>query len=127
MFNFEIIGQKMKRARISKNITQREFADKLGVSVGYISQLESGKKCFNIKRLKEVSKILEKPVSYFIDGADIDANKAMIDEIEGILYRMSKQKINVTMKMMNTENSHKGGAQNVTAEKNPGGVRWVSP
>ena len=100
MFNFEIIGQKMKRARISKNITQREFADKLGVSVGYISQLESGKKCFNIKRLKEVSKILEKPVSYFIDGADIDANKAMIDEIEGILYRMSKQKINVTMKMM---------------------------
>lgn len=101
MLNYEIIGKKIKALRIEKGMNQGDFAKKLGVSIGYVSQVESGDKCFNLKRLEEVSKILGKPVAYFIEGANADDTKAIKEEIEFLLRRISPDKYDMVIKMLN--------------------------
>ena len=101
MLNYEIIGKKIKNLRIEKGMSQGTFAKELGVSVGYVSQVESGDKCFNLKRLEEVSRILGKPVAYFIEGANVDDVKAMEEEIEFLLRRISPEKYGMIIKLLN--------------------------
>jgi len=93
MVNYKEVGKRIRNARSDKKITQEKFAEMLGVSTGYISQIESGQKCFNLKRLKETEKILEKPTSYFIDGTEKDSNGYLIDEIEEIIKTIDEEKI----------------------------------
>ena len=101
MLNYEIIGKKIKSLRIEKGMNQGTFAKMLGVSIGYVSQVESGDKCFNLKRLEEVSKIFGKPVAYFVEGANIDDRKAMEEEVEFLLRRISPDKYGMVIKMLN--------------------------
>lgn len=101
MLNYEVIGKKIKALRIEKGMNQATFAKELGVSIGYVSQVESGDKCFNLKRLEEVSIILGKPVAYFIEGANSDDRKAMEEEIDFLLRRISPDKYGMVIKMLN--------------------------
>lgn len=39
----EAVGRRIKLARVSNNLTQKLFADKIGISRNYLSVLESGK------------------------------------------------------------------------------------
>ena len=101
MLNYVVIGKKIKNLRIEKGMKQGELAKKLGVSVGYISQVESGDKCFNLKRLEEVSEILGKPVAYFVEGANSDDRRAIEEEIDFLLRRISPSKYDMVTKMLN--------------------------
>ena len=100
MLNYEVIGKKIKYLRVEKGMNQKAFAEKLGVSIGFVSQVESGDKCFNLKRLEEVSKVLGKPVAYFIEGANLDDVKAMEEEIQFLLRRISPDKLEMVCKML---------------------------
>ena len=100
MLNYEVIGKKIKDLRVEKGMNQKTFADKLGVSIGFISQVEAGDKCFNLKRLEEVSKVLGKAVAYFIEGANSDDTKGMEEEIQFLLRRISSDKLEMVSKML---------------------------
>lgn len=89
MIDYITVGKKLKSIRLAKKITQSELANELGVSIGYISQVESGDKCFNLDRLQEISKILDKPIGYFISGTDTDSRLSAIEEIIDIMGRLS--------------------------------------
>ena len=52
MIDYAVIGKRLKNARVSLNLTQSELANELGVSTGYICQVECGDKCFNLSRLE---------------------------------------------------------------------------
>ena len=94
MLDYNVIGRKIKEERVNKNISQVELANKLGVSTGYISQIESGQKCFNLKRFEQVAKILEKPTSYFIEASDED-EEGIIREIVSDLKLMNPEKLDM--------------------------------
>lgn len=96
---YKLIGEKIKRARNDKELTQEEMAEKLDVSVSFISQVESGEKKFNLDRIIQVSKILEKPIDYFVEGYKHKSNE-VIDEIIEILKRMSSKKLKLFLKII---------------------------
>lgn len=50
---------KFREARLIAGLTQRELADKLGVSMVSVSKWESGKGLPRAKRIKEVAAALE--------------------------------------------------------------------
>lgn len=52
--NYSIIGMRLKQARIDKKLTQEDLAEKLDVSVTYISRVERGTTQINLKRLSEI-------------------------------------------------------------------------
>jgi transcriptional regulator with XRE-family HTH domain len=49
------IGEKLKKLRESKNLTQREAAEKIGIDYSYISKIENGK----IPSLAKLNKLCE--------------------------------------------------------------------
>ena len=61
---------KIKKARIIAGYTQTEFAEKVGVSTGSVSQWESGATHPKVKRLKKLSDIRNVPVEELIDDEE---------------------------------------------------------
>ena len=52
----ERIGNFIKKIRVDNNLTQRELADKLGVTYQAVSKWENGKNIPDIQTLKQISK-----------------------------------------------------------------------
>lgn len=61
-----IIAAKMKLARKTRNLTQKELAAKAGISPGLIGQLEMGKVNASFKTIKKISEVLGVSVCYLI-------------------------------------------------------------
>lgn len=97
--NYVLIGDRIRKSRKEINMTQEEFAEKIGVSVGYINQIETGKKCFNLKRFKEIITIFDKPLSYFIEGTDTP-EQSEIKEITDLLINANSEKLNLIKKIV---------------------------
>lgn len=93
MIDYISVGKKIKDARLNQNLTQSELADELGVSIGYISQVESGDKCFNLKRLEEVAEFLDKPIGHFLGGVGANERESLMNEIIEILSRFGDKEI----------------------------------
>ena len=92
--NYTLIGERIRKSRKEINMTQEEFAEAIGVSVGYINQIETGKKCFNLKRFNEIVDIFDKPISYFVEGTDTP-EQSTIKEITDLLYNADTNKLNM--------------------------------
>lgn len=101
MINYSLIGKKIRDERISHNLTQTEFAKELGVSTGYICQVECGDKCFSLKRLNDVATFFNKPVTYFINEAAGDVRLSLIAEITDVLRGLPLSKLNKAKDMLN--------------------------
>jgi transcriptional regulator with XRE-family HTH domain len=61
------IGQKIREQRLSKGLTQEELAKNLGVTQHQIQKNETGENRVAASRLVEISKILETPVTWFLE------------------------------------------------------------
>lgn len=53
------IGENLKNLRISKNLTQVELAEMLGLSQCFISRVESNTKNLSVGQVYEIAKVLE--------------------------------------------------------------------
>ena len=49
--DYTIIGERLKKARLAKKMTQEDLAEKLDVSVAFLSRVERGNSHINLKRL----------------------------------------------------------------------------
>lgn len=66
--NQEKVGKFIKEIRIKNNLTQKEFADKLGVTFQAVSKWENGKNIPDISLLKEISKIFNIDINDILAG-----------------------------------------------------------
>ena len=101
MIDYTIIGKKLRDARIAHNLTQAELADELGVSTGYICQVECEDKCFNLKRLEKIAELFGRPITYFVGGAAGDYRTTIIAEIVEILSRLPNEELDKAKKILN--------------------------
>jgi len=67
------VGEKIAYLRKIKRFTQSELAEMLGISKGYLSQMETGVRNPSLKIMKQFSIIFGVPVDYFIyDRAEVN-------------------------------------------------------
>ena len=66
--NQERIGQFIKKIRQDNNLTQKEFADHLGVTFQAVSKWENGKNVPDIAILKQISDDFNVDISEILDG-----------------------------------------------------------
>ena len=52
--DYSIIGERLKKARITKGFTQEQLAEKIDVSVAFLSRVERGKAKVNLNRLNQI-------------------------------------------------------------------------
>lgn len=80
------IGSKVKDARKQRGLTQKDLAEKLGRTIGAISQLEQGKVQISAVDLHSIGDLLNKPIEYFYGenytGDDVQDLIAIVRKME---------------------------------------------
>ena len=59
--------EKITKARLRQNLTQRELANLIGVSHLTIFRWENGDRTPNVNRLADLANVLGEPIKYFYD------------------------------------------------------------
>lgn len=70
--NQEKVGKFIKEIRKKNNLTQKELADKLGVTFQAVSKWENGKNIPDISLLKEISKLFDVDIEEILEGKSKD-------------------------------------------------------
>lgn len=71
------LGNRIKRLRKEKNLTQKQLADKLQTDAAYISRIEGDKQNPSIPALERMTEVLE------CDLSDFFGEKVNVPELEG--------------------------------------------
>ena len=63
-----LLSDKIKQLRISQGLNQSEFASRLNITPGAVSQWETGRTVPDTERLMAIAKEFSIPLDYFSDG-----------------------------------------------------------
>lgn len=94
-----IIGSRLKQARLNAGLTQQEIAEKMNLSVAFISRVERGTSHINLKRLSEFCSILNISEGYILNGASDEDDKYLYNEFNDILKKCSPEKQKLIYKL----------------------------
>ncbi len=79
--DYELIGSRIKVARKRKDMTQEMLAERLDVSVGYVSQVERGITKISLDLLASISDILECDIAEFVCASSTTSENYLSREI----------------------------------------------
>lgn len=90
--DYNIIGERLKKARIDKNMTQEKLAEQIDVSVAFLSRVERGTSHINLKRLTQICEILGVSEGSILNGVSSDSDNYLASEFNNILNSVSSDK-----------------------------------
>lgn len=90
--DFGIIGERIKQKRKEKGITQEQLAETMDVSIAYLSRVERGETNVNLKRIVQISEILEINVSELITGTNPKTEIYLDKEMKNVLASCPPEK-----------------------------------
>ena len=89
--DYTIIGQRLKKARKAKKMTQEELAEKLDVSIAFLSRIERGNSQVNLKRLVQICEILEVRPGEILNGVSSKSSQYLDSEFASLLKDCSSE------------------------------------
>ena len=89
--DYIIIGQRLKKARKAKKMTQEELAEKLDVSIAFLSRIERGNSQVNLKRLVQICEILEVSPGEILNGVSSKSSQYLDSEFASLLKDCSSE------------------------------------
>ena len=89
--DYKIIGDRIRKARIDGNLTQENLAEKLDVSVAFVSRIECGTTHINLTRLSEICSILNIDEGQIINGVSTDSKNYLSDEFNELMKSCPKE------------------------------------
>ena len=75
--DYKLIGHRIKEERKKKGYTQEHLAEKLDVTVGYVSQVERGITKISLDLLARIASILQCDPASFISGTAVKLENYM--------------------------------------------------
>ena len=90
--DYNVIGERIKKARKDKNLTQEYLAEKLDVSIAFLSRVERGSSKINLKRLTQICELLGVSEGEILTGVSNNSNKYLTDEFSTLLENCSNEK-----------------------------------
>lgn len=87
--DYKLIGQRIKDKRKKAGFTQDFLAEKLDVSIGYISQVERGITKISLDLLARISTVLDCDIAEFVVGSAPGGNGYLSDELGEKLQRLT--------------------------------------
>ena len=90
--DYKLIGNRIKTERRKLGLTQEALAEKLDVSIGYISQVERGMTKISLDLLSRVSAILKCDVSVLITESAVNSDTYMKSELLNAISSLSPAK-----------------------------------
>lgn len=83
--DYSVIGRRIKKERIKQKLKQEELADKLNISVAFMSRVERGRSQINLKRLTQIAEILNVSPGYLLTGSDRASKDYLKEDFKEIL------------------------------------------
>ena len=90
--DYNVIGSRIKKARIAKNLTQEDLAEKIDISVAFLSRVERGNSHINLKRLNQICNLLDVTEGYVLNGASSNSENYLDEEFAELLKKCSPEK-----------------------------------
>ncbi|MBE7064405.1 MAG: helix-turn-helix transcriptional regulator [Ruminococcaceae bacterium] len=87
--DFSLIGQRVKQKRKAVGLTQEKLAEELSVTVGYVSQIESGRVKVNLEMLGKIAAVLNCDVGYLVSGTASEQSTYLSTEFQKRFDRMN--------------------------------------
>ena len=87
-----LIGQRIKQARLAKNYTQEDLAEKIDISVAFLSRVERGNSHINLKRLNQLCGLLDVSEGYVLNGASSSSKNYLDQEFAELLKNCTPEK-----------------------------------
>lgn len=77
----KIVAKRMKMARIEREMTQAQLAERLGIGQQQVTDWESGTINLGVDTLERIAKALRKPPTYFLQPFDDTEQDDCPDEL----------------------------------------------
>ena len=90
--DYTIIGERLRKARNDMNMTQEDLAEKLDVSIAFLSRIERGNSHINLKRLTQICEILGVTEGSILNGASSNSENYLTSEFNNLLNNVSSEK-----------------------------------
>ena len=90
--DYSVIGSRIKQARLAKNMTQEDLADKIDISVAFLSRVERGNSHINLKRLNQLCGLLDVSEGYLLNGASSSSENYLDKEFTQLIKSVSPEK-----------------------------------
>lgn len=91
--DYSIIGERLKKARLTKNLTQEQLAEELDVSVAFLSRAERGNVKINLSRINQICDILDISISDILTGTASNSKDYLTDDFSNLLKNCPPDKI----------------------------------
>ena len=102
--DYKLIGDRIKQARKAKGMTQEVLSERLGVSIGYVSQVERGITKISLDLLGAISSILDCNVASLISESAVNSNGYMETEILNEIRKLDNKKRKYILKILQLTN-----------------------
>lgn len=90
--DYNIIGERLKKARTDKKLTQEKLAEKLDVSIAFLSRIERGSSHISLKRLSQICDILGISEGSILNGSSNNSSTYLSSEFDNLIRNSSPEK-----------------------------------
>lgn len=104
--DYKLIGERIKRERKRQGMTQEALAERLNVTIGYVSQVERGITKISLDLLGAISTILHCDVAALISESAVNSDEYLEPEILEELKKMDCKKRKYILEVMKLTNEH---------------------
>lgn len=92
-------GKRIAKLRLAKNLTRGQVAEKAGISVKFLYEIENGHKGFNAAILYEISEVLGVSCD-FICGKDVDIDHQE-ESLNDVISMFNEEDLPKVMTLLN--------------------------
>ncbi len=89
--DYKLIGERIKRARKAKGMTQETLAERLNVTIGYVSQFERGITKISLDLLGSVSSVLGCEIATLVSESAVNSGEYIETELLSEIKKLSPQ------------------------------------
>lgn len=89
--DYSVIGRRIKNARNEQKLTQEELADKIDVSVAFMSRVERGNSKINLKRLTQIAETLNVSPGYLLTGSNTASKDYLREDFRQVLDKCTPE------------------------------------
>jgi len=87
---YKNIGRKIQKARDEAGLSQEEMASQLGYTQAALSNYELGKRRLYLANIEQIARILNKPLSYFLEEASLESERGTANRTDEVTSEIIK-------------------------------------
>lgn len=91
--DYKLIGSRLKQARLEKKLTQENLAEKLDVSIAFLSRVERGSLDISLKRLSQICELLDVTEGTILNGASTTSHNYLNEDFVNLLKNCPSEKL----------------------------------